>query len=89
MTVKRAQHNGFSRIGLIRRRRFSTPDMTQKAQNGFGAKRCEFIQRDDGGQRLSLGYGIGEPKLMLFPGGSKKEMLAIRRATARTQTRPL
>ena len=76
-------------LGLFGGDGFSTPDMTQKAQSGFGAKRREFIQRDDGGQRLSLGYGIGEPKLMLFPAGSEKEMLAVRRATARAQTWPL
>ena len=90
MTIEPAQHNCHSWIGLLRRRGFPTLDMTQKAQRGFGAKRREFIQRDDGGERLSLGYyGIAQPKLMLFLSGSEKKMLAVRRAAAGTQTRPL
>ena len=89
MSVERPQRVDDARVRFCPRSRALTLDGAQKPLRRRYSAGRQFVDWDDGGERMSRGRGIRQPELMLVPSCSQDEMFAIACPTVRAQSRPI
>jgi len=88
MPVERPQRVDDARVRFCPRSRALTLDSAQKPLRRRYSAGRQFVDWDDGGERMSRGRGIWQPDLMLVSSRSQNEMFAVACSTARAQSRP-
>ena len=89
MSVERPQRVDDARVRFCPRSGVLTLDVAQKPLRRRDSARRQFVDRDDGGERMSRGWRIWQPELMLVPSCSQNEMFAVACPTVRAQSRPI
>ena len=88
MSVERPQRVADARVRFCPRGRALPPDVAQKPLRRHHSGGRQFVDWDDGGERMSHVRRIRQPELMLVPSCSQNEMFAVACPTARAQSRP-
>ena len=89
MSVERPQRVEDARILFWLGSRALPLEVAQKPLRRRDSARRQFVDRDDGGERMSRGWRIWQPELMLVPSCSQNEMFAVACPTVRAQSRPV
>ena len=89
MSVERPQRVDDARVRFCPRTRALPLDGAQKPLRRRDSAGRQFVDWDDGGERMSRGRGIRQPELMLVPSCSQDEMFAVACPTVRAQSRPI